>query len=228
MCGRFALMMPTEQLAMAFNVNQTAVAALPPSVPRYNIAPTQPIVAIRLDENGQRALTFFHWGLIPSWAKDMKFGSRMINARSETVAEKPSFRAAFKRRRCLIPADGFYEWQKLPSGKQPTFIRPAEGEERPFAFAGLWEVWRDAEGSVLQSCTILTTKPNELMAPIHNRMPVIVEPEDFDLWLHPEPNPEQGLHLLRPYPADKMIAYPVSTLVNSPRNDLPDCIQPVN
>ncbi len=235
MCGRFALMTPTEQLAMIFDVDQTSVAALPPSVPRYNIAPTQPVIAIRLDENGQRELTFFHWGLIPSWAKDMKFGARMINARSETVAEKPSFRAAFKRRRCLIPADGFYEWQKLASGKQPMFIRPAEGEKRPvpakarepFAFAGLWEVWRDPEGSALQSCTILTTRPNELMAPIHNRMPVIVAPEDYDLWLHPEPNPEQGLHLLRPYPAEKMTAIPVSTLVNSPRNDLPDCIQPV-
>ncbi|WP_420632168.1 SOS response-associated peptidase [Candidatus Leptofilum sp.] len=227
MCGRFALMTPTEQLAMQFDVPETAVAALPPSVPRYNIAPTQSVTAIRLGENGGRELTFFRWGLVPSWAKDIKIGSRMINARSETVAEKPSFRAAFKRRRCLIPADGFYEWRKLGSGKQPTFIRPVDGEERPFALAGLWEVWRDPDGSSLQTCTILTTTPNELMAPIHNRMPVIVEPEDFDLWLNPEPNPELGLHLLRPYPAEKMRAYPVSTIVNSPRNDVPECIQPV-
>lgn len=227
MCGRFALMTPAEQLAMQFGLPETAVATLPPSVPRYNIAPTQPVVAIRLAEDGQRELTFFHWGLIPSWAKDIKIGSRMINARSETVTEKPSFRTAFKRRRCLIPADGFYEWQKQANGKQPMFIRPAESEERPFALAGLWEVWRDPDGSALQSCTILTTTPNELMAPIHDRMPVIVEPEDFDLWLNPEPDPEQGLHLLRPYPAEKMTAYPVSTVVNNPRNETPDCIQPI-
>ncbi|MCB8940821.1 MAG: SOS response-associated peptidase [Ardenticatenaceae bacterium] len=226
MCGRFALMTPTEQLALLFDLPETAVAALPPSVPRYNIAPTQPVAAIRLDTNGQRDFTFFHWGLIPSWSKDPTIGSRMINARSETVTEKPSFRTAFKRRRCLIPADGFYEWQKLGSGKQPMFIRPA-GEERPFALAGLWELWSDPDGGTLQSCTILTTSPNELMAPIHNRMPVIIEPEDFDLWLNPEPDPEQGLHLLRPYPAEKMAAYPVSTVVNNPRNDMPDCIQPI-
>ncbi len=227
MCGRFALMTPTEQLAMQFSLPETAVSALPPAVPRYNIAPTQPIAAIRLDQAGERDLTFFRWGLIPSWAKDIKIGSRMINARSETVAEKPSFRAAFKRRRCLIPADGFYEWQKRNGGKQPMFIHPAEGEERPFALAGLWELWRDADGGTLQSCTILTTSPNELMAPIHNRMPVIIEPEDYDLWLDPEPNPEQGLHLLRPYPAEKMAAYPVSTLVNNPRNDVSNCVQPI-
>ncbi len=227
MCGRFALMTSTEQLAAQFGVSQTAVETLPPSVPRYNIAPTQPVVAIRLGEDGQRELTFFHWGLVPSWSKDVKIGSRMINARSETVTEKPSFRTAFKRRRCLIPADGFYEWQKQANGKQPMFIRPAKGEERPFALAGLWEQWHDTEGGALQSCTILTTTPNELMADIHNRMPVIIEPEDFDLWLDPEPEPEQGLHLLRPYPAEKMTAYPVSTVVNNPRNETPECIQPI-
>ena len=227
MCGRFALMTPTEQLAMLFDVPETAVEALPPSVPRYNIAPTQPVAAIRLGKSGERDFTFFHWGLIPSWAKDVSIGSRMINARSETVTEKPSFRTAFKRRRCLIPADGFYEWQKVDGGKQPMFIRPAESEKRPFALAGLWEMWSDPDGGTLQSCTILTITPNELMAPIHNRMPVIIEPEDFDLWLQPEPDPEQGLHLLRPYPAEKMSAYPVSTLVNNPRNDAPDCIQPI-
>lgn len=227
MCGRFALMTPTEALVKLFDVPETAVENLPPSVPRYNIAPTQPVVAIRLDEHGERDLTFFHWGLIPSWSKDIQIGSRMINARSETVTEKPSFRTAFKRRRCLIPADGFYEWQKQADGKQPMFIRPSDGAERPFALAGLWEFWSDPDGGTIQSCTILTTAPNELMAPIHNRMPVIVEPEDFDLWLHPEPDPEQGLHLLRPYPAEKMTAYPVSTLVNNPRNDTAECIEPL-
>lgn len=227
MCGRFALMTSTEALAQQFEFALSAadLATMPPSVPRYNIAPTQPVAAVRLGEDGKRAFTFFHWGLIPSWAKDIKIGSRMINARSETVTEKPSFRTAFKRRRCLIPADGFYEWQKQGNGKQPMFIRSTE--ERPFALAGLWEVWRDPDGSALQSCTILTTAPNELMASIHNRMPVIVEPEDYDLWLNPEPHPEQGLHLLRPYPAAKMTAYPVSTVVNNPRNDTPECIQPI-
>ena len=227
MCGRFALMTPTEQLALLFDLPETAVSNLPTSVSRFNIAPTQPVAAIRLDQAGARNFTFFRWGLIPSWAKDIKIGSRMINARSETVAEKPSFRAAFKRRRCLIPADGFYEWQKRNGGKQPMFIRPAAGEELSFALAGLWELWRDPDGGTLQSCTILTTSPNELMAPIHNRMPVIIEPEDYDLWLDPEPNPEQGLHLLRPYPAEKMVAYPVSTIVNNPRNDVPECVQPI-
>lgn len=227
MCGRFALMTPTEMLVKLFDVPETAVESLPPSVPRYNIAPTQPVAAIRLNENGERDFTFFHWGLIPSWSKDIQIGSRMINARSETVTEKPSFRNAFKRRRCLIPADGFYEWQKQADGKQPMFIRPSEGAERPFALAGLWEFWSEPDGGTIQSCTILTTAPNELMAAIHNRMPVIVEPEDFDLWLNPEPDPEQGLHLLRPYPAEKMVAYPVSTVVNNPRNDVPECVQPI-
>jgi putative SOS response-associated peptidase YedK len=227
MCGRFALMTPTEMLVKLFDVPETAVESLPPSVPRYNIAPTQPVAAIRLNENGERDFTFFHWGLIPSWSKDIQIGSRMINARSETVTEKPSFRNAFKRRRCLIPADGFYEWQKQADGKQPMFIRPSEGAKRPFALAGLWEFWSDPDGGTIQSCTILTTAPNELMAAIHNRMPVIVEPEDFDLWLNPEPDPEQGLHLLRPYPAEKMMAYPVSTVVNNPRNDVPECVQPI-
>ncbi len=226
MCGRFALMSPTEEVAAVLNVDNTAVAAIPPSVPRYNIAPTQPVLAAFLDEHGQRSLTFFRWGLIPSWSKDMAIGARMINARSETVAEKPSFRNAFKRRRCLIPADGFYEWQKLHDRKQPMYIHATEG--RPFAFAGLWEMWQDPEGTRLQTCTILTTSPNELMAPIHNRMPVIIEPEDFGLWLEPGPNPDQALHLLRPFPADKMAAYPVSTAVNNPRNDTAECIQPLS
>jgi putative SOS response-associated peptidase YedK len=225
MCGRFALFMSNQDLAEAFNLDSDTVSTIPESVPRYNVAPTQPVAAIRLSESGQRELTFFRWGLIPSWSKDINIGSRLINARSETVAEKPSFRAAFKRRRCLIPADGFYEWQKQNGGKQPMYIHPVD--ERPFAFAGLWEVWRDAEGSELQTCTILTTEPNELMAPIHNRMPVILEAADYDMWLHPDPDPEQGLHLLRPYAAEKMAAYPVSTFVNNPRNDSSQCIEPI-
>ncbi len=225
MCGRFALISSTEAVAEALGVDSATIANIPQSVPRYNIAPTQPVTAVRLDKNGQRQITFFRWGLVPSWAKDLTIGSRMINARSETVAEKPSFRAAFKRRRCLIPADGFYEWQKQNGQKQPVYIHAAD--KRPLALAGLWEVWRDPEGSRLETCTILTTTPNEFMAPIHNRMPVIIEAEDYSMWLDPGPNPEDGLHLLRPYPAERMAAYPVSTTVNNPRNDVPACIEPI-
>lgn len=225
MCGRFALVTTNEGLAQAFGLAPDSVANIPEAVPRYNIAPTQPVAAIRQDEAGQRELTFFRWGLVPSWAKDISFGARLINARSETVAEKPSFRNAFKRRRCLIPASGFFEWQKQNGGKQPVYIHAHDGAL--FALAGLWETWRDPAGSALQTCTILTTTPNELMAPIHNRMPVIIEAEDFDMWLDPGDRPDLGLHLCRPYVAEKMATYPVSTLVNNPRNDAADCIQPL-
>ncbi len=223
MCGRFALLTSGEAIAEFFNL-ETVPDPLPP---RYNIAPTQPVLGVRLSTHGQeREFALFRWGLIPSWAKDIKMGARMINARSETVAEKPAFRAAFKRRRCLIPASGFYEWQKVNGRKQPMYIHPA-GEEL-FALAGLWEYWLGADGSELETCTILTTTPNEMMAPIHNRMPVIVEPEDFEMWLDPGPRPADGLHLLRPYPANRMTAYPVSTLVNSPANDTANCITPLS
>ena len=226
MCGRFALITPGETVLTAFEVdaNPLDLAQIPP---RYNIAPTQPVLAVRAAANGrQRELTLFQWGLVPSWSQDPKLGARMINARSETVAEKPAFRAAFKRRRCLIPADGFYEWQKTAGGKQPMYIHSQD--ERPFALAGLWELWQSADGSTLQSCTILTTTPNELMEPIHNRMPVILDPADYDDWLHPDPKPEIGLHLLRPYPAAKMAAYPVSSWVNSPAHDDPSCLTPLH
>ncbi|MCL4266257.1 MAG: SOS response-associated peptidase [Anaerolineae bacterium] len=225
MCGRFALISSTEEVANALGIDQATIADIPPAVPRYNIAPTQPVLAAYLDETGQRRLTFFQWGLVPSWSKDITIGSRLINARSETVTEKPSFRNAFKRRRCLIPADGFYEWQKKNGGKQPMYIHGADG--RPLALAGLWEVWQEPEGTRLQTCTILTTVPNELMAPLHDRMPVILEPEDFSMWLEPGAHPDEALHLLRPYPAAKMKAYPVSTAVNNPRNDTAECIQPL-
>ncbi len=223
MCGRFALISTTEQLAQNFNLNPNHLAAMPPSVPRYNIAPSQPVAAIRLT-HGQPELTFFRWGLIPSWAKEIKMSQ--INARSETVAEKPFFRAAFKRRRCIIPADGFYEWQRTTSGKQPMYIYAAN--KKPLALAGLWEMWSSPDGDVLQSCTILTTRPNEMMAQIHNRMPVILESEDYDEWLNPGEHPDRAMHLFRPYPAAKMAAHPVSTFVNSPRNDNAQCIAPLN
>ena len=222
MCGRFALATDNETIAQQFELPLPEGMAL---APRYNIAPTQPVTAVRLNRAHQREITHFQWGLIPSWSKDPKIGSRMINARSETVADKPSFRAAFKRRRCIIPATGFYEWQKLNGGKQPTYIHPAE--ENLFALAGLWEVWHSADGSEIESCTILTTRPNELMEPIHNRMPVILEREDYDVWLEPGDQPEQGLHLLRPFPSHKMATYPVSTFVNNPRNEGHQCVMPL-
>lgn len=221
MCGRFALFLEPQQLAEQFDVAVPAQMAS-----RYNIAPTQPVAAVRLGHNGRRELAFFHWGLIPSWAKDMKMASRMINARSETLADKPAFRAAFKRRRCLIPATGFYEWQKRPDGKQPMFIHARDGSL--LGLAGLWETWYAPDGGERDSCTIITTEPNALMEPIHNRMPAIIDPADYSSWLAPEERPDLGLHLLRPYPADKMAAYPVSTLVNSPANDLPACVEPLS
>lgn len=227
MCGRFALISPGEVLIKQFDLASSQTSISSAVAPRYNIAPTQPVLAVRLTpDTEERELAFLQWGLIPSWSKDIKIGSRLINARSETVAEKPSFRAAFKRRRCLIPADGYYEWQRQGNGKQPIYIHSRDGA--PFALAGLWETWHSADGSMIDSCTILTTEPNELMAPIHNRMPVILEQPDYSMWLHPGDSPDDAHHLLRPYPSEKMAAYPVSMLVNNPRNDSPDCIVPLN
>jgi putative SOS response-associated peptidase YedK len=164
------------------------------------------------------------WGLIPSWAKDQSIGSRMINARAETLSEKPSFRDAFRKRRCLVVADGFYEWQKVAGRKRPMRIVLQTGE--PFAFAGLWESWRDPEGTTVRSCTIITTGPNSLIEPIHNRMPVILSRDDEARWLDPEmDDPPSLLQMLAPYPQGAMDAYEISTLVNSPANDVPDCIE---
>jgi putative SOS response-associated peptidase YedK len=183
-------------------------------------------VAVITNED-PRELTFHRWGLIPSWAKDPKIGSSMINARSEGVEDKPAFRAAFKRRRCLIPSDGFYEWQKRDGGKAPMFVHLKNHEL--FAFAGLWEVWRSAEGDELRTCTIMTTEPNELIKPIHNRMAVILRPEDYATWLSPDELPPAVLRpLLNAYEADRMAVYEVSKLVNSPGNDTPECIAPVH
>jgi putative SOS response-associated peptidase YedK len=220
MCGRFALLAPGPTIAEQFGVSIAHDIA-----PRFNIAPTQPVAAVRLDQRGEREFTYFQWGLIPSWAKDPKIGSRMINARSETAPEKPSFRAAFKRRRCLLPASGFYEWQRLNGDKQPTYIRPAG--DGLFGLAGLWEMWHDTEGSLIETCTILTTGPNELMEPIHNRMPVIIDPADYSMWLDPGEDPLVALHLMRPYPSEEMQAYTVSTSVNNPRNESAINIEPI-
>jgi putative SOS response-associated peptidase YedK len=197
-----------------------------PFTPAYNIAPTQPVATVVVATPGlARELVWMHWGLVPSWAKDRSAGSRMINARAETVAQKPAYRAAFRRRRCLVLADGFYEWQRLDGKKRPYFIHLHD--DRPFAFAGLWEHWQGAEGETLQSCALVTTEANALMRPIHDRMPVILPEDDYARWLDPSlVAPESLLPLLRPYPSEAMEAYRVSTYVNSPTHDAPLCVQP--
>ena len=222
MCGRFTLTASPEQLQQAIpglNVPTAKMAA------RYNIAPRQPVAVVPND--GQMKLDYFVWGLIPSWAKDPSIGNRMINARGETLAEKPSFRTAFRRRRCLILADGFFEWKQNPGSKTktPMYIHLKSGQ--PFAFAGLWENWNAPDGSSVLSCTIITTTPNTLMEPIHNRMPVILPPTSYTQWLEPgEQDPTSLQALIQPYPAEAMSAYPVSTLVNRPENDVAAVIQP--
>jgi putative SOS response-associated peptidase YedK len=218
MCGRYTLRTPVETLVERFEINE-----YPSSItPSYNIAPSQGVAAV-IAENGKRKLEMLHWGLIPSWAKDPEVGNKMINARAETVAEKPSYRKAFKERRCLILADGFYEWQKTDSGKQPFYIRMED--ESPFAFAGLWESWQN--GREIRSCTIITTSPNEVAAQVHNRMPVILHPEDYEMWLDPDFDEREPLTtLLKPFPAEAMEAYPVSRKVNRPANNDPEVIEP--
>jgi putative SOS response-associated peptidase YedK len=218
MCGRFALIVDASVLADVFDVDPPRKLA-----PRFNIAPTQTIPIVRAGREAGRECSLVRWGLVPSWAKDEKIGARMINARGETVAEKPSFRSAVKTRRCLIPANGFYEWVRTDSGKQPHFIH--FGDARPFAFAGLWERWHKGEGGPLDTCTIITTSPNELIAELHDRMPVILPPARFDEWLKTTPMaPERLQEILAPHPAEGMEAYPVSTYVNKPANDGPECI----
>lgn len=223
MCGRFAQRTSPKTLAKQFKVSEV------PSVEaRYNIAPTQNILAVQETPDG-REMKWLKWGLVPSWAKDASMGARLINARSETVTEKPAFRNAFKRRRCLIPADGFYEWQRTADKKQPYFFQLKE--EQLFGFAGLWDSWKGEDGSVIESCTILTTEANEVLAPVHNRMPVILHQDDYDLWLDEDERKQELLKdLLQPYPASEMISYPVSTLVNSTRNKGADLIEqlPIN
>jgi len=232
MCGRFTLATSTEVVAEFFEL-----ASAPDIPPRYNIAPTQSVFAVvdagesapSARASARRMLRTFHWGLVPAWAKDPSIGARMINARAETVANKPSFRSAFRRRRCLIPADGFYEWQKPHDGKkgrkQPYCIRMADG--RVFALAGLWERWEGADGAAIESCTIITTTPNALIQPLHDRMPVILPRGDHALWLDPQVTDAGRVEpLLAPYPADGMDAHPVSTIVNNAANDTPLCCRP--
>jgi putative SOS response-associated peptidase YedK len=240
MCGRFVSSSPPDEIARYFDA--VAPEAMLPA--RYNVAPTTDVYAVLVD-GGIRRVDAFHWGLVPSWAKDPRIGSKMINARAETLTSKGTYKAAFRRRRCLIPADGFYEWQKLDAkNKQPHFIQRTDGE--PLAFAGLWEVWRPkregageaaeaaeggeaGEAEALHSCTIVTTTANETMAPLHDRMPVILPASAWDEWLDPA-NDDLGTlgRLLVPAPPSLIAAHPVSTEVNRVRNDGPHLIERID
>lgn len=218
MCGRFVLTADAASLVEAFGLGSVPVE----TVPRYNIAPTQPVAVITNAEPTK--LTYHRWGMIPSWAKDISIGSKMFNARAETAAEKPSFKSALKRRRCLIPANGFYEWPE--KGKNPMYIH-FDGDP-VFAFAGLWETWRSPDGDEINSCTILTGEPNDYIRQFHNRMAIILPKEAYTEWLFSgEMKPEEALSMLQPFPADKMRAYEVSKLVNSAHTEGADLIAPV-
>ncbi|GAB4366268.1 MAG: SOS response-associated peptidase [Deltaproteobacteria bacterium] len=223
MCGRFTLFESKESLSGIFGVQ-----ASPWPGARYNIAPSRPVAAVRIapEDPGRREWTLLRWGLVPPWAKDPAIGNRMINARAETVAQKPAFRSAWKSRRCLIPANGFYEWQRRNGRKQPWYVRMRGG--KPFAIAGLWERWEPPSGEPIESCALITTVPNDLLAPIHGRMPAILPPAEYDRWLSAPPGEAHSLlALLRPFPAREMEAWEVGLWVNRPENDSPDLIAPL-
>ncbi len=217
MCGRYSIFTPTDILKIRFNVQRAEALK-----PTYNAAPTQNLPVI-LNSDPETIQTC-RWGLIPSWAKDQKIGNKMINARAETLLQKPSFRTPFKKQRCLVLADGFYEWKETLSGKIPHRISMRDNE--PFAFAGIWEVWKTPDGEDVNSFSIITTEPNELMKPLHNRMPVILRKENEGKWLQ-EIDTSEAQKRLEPYPFEDLEAYPISTLVNSPRNNSKDIIKPL-
>lgn len=226
MCGRYTLVTFREQLAEEFELYEVELMR-----PRYNIAPTQTLPVIRVLSNDERRqLNELRWGLVPKWAKDPSIGSRMINARSEEAATKPSFRVPLRRQRCLVPSTGFFEWKLVGDEgsrrpkKQPYYIH--RRDERVFAFAGLWDRWQGSDGCIVESYAILTTEPNELMRPLHKRMPVIVRPDDYALWLDPKMQDADRLrHLFSPFPSAELVACPVGTRVNSPAHDDTTCIQ---
>ncbi len=221
MCGRYSLVASIAELEDRFGFDGADVAYSP----SYNVAPSQGVLTVVAESVGRRAVRM-RWGLIPSWASEASIGSRMINARAETVAEKPSFRTALRRRRCLVLADGFYEWHRTGAGKRPMRITMASGE--PFAFAGLWDTWCDTQDEAVTSCTIITTGANDLLRPIHDRMPVILQRDQEDLWLdHDVREPDLLREVLIPYSPGAMKTYEVSTLVNSPANDGPELILPM-
>lgn len=220
MCGRYFLTTPGSVLAERF-----ALETVPELTPRWNIAPTQSVPIVRAGAGGGRELAVTRWGLVPFWAKEAAIGNRLINARAETLAEKPAFRDSFRKRRCLVPADGFYEWKKAGAGKQPWLLRLRGGGV--LAFAGVWSRWQDpAGGEPVESCAIVTTTPNELAATVHDRMPVVLPFDRHRDWLDSGAAPAALAALLRPFPAHEMEAFPVSKLVNNPAHDEPGCIEP--
>lgn len=218
MCGRFVTVIPYEELKQIFDLIESKVRP----EPRYNLCPTQLAPVVRSTDSGN-ALDLLKWGLIPSWSTDTKAASHMINARSETVAEKPSFRHAIKKNRCIIPVSGFYEWSRLSGEKQPHFIHMADNS--PMPLAGIWEHWKSPEGDVIESFSILTTAANKLISSLHDRMPVILHPKSFSLWLDRGMNDAHALDpLYAPYHDDELSYYKVPDLVNNPRFDSPACI----
>jgi putative SOS response-associated peptidase YedK len=223
MCGRFVGYRSIRELEAYFPIDKVACQA----AENFNVAPSQEILTI-VKQKGENWLDKFHWGLVPFWAKDITIGNKMINARAESVAEKPSFRNAFKKRRCLIPADGFYEWKGPKGDKQPMFI--ALPDKKPFAFAGLWETWndKDAPDSIYKSCTIITTQASDSMRDIHHRMPAILKPEIYETWLDPaNQNVTELNQILKNEIITELTSYPVSREVNSIRRNDPSCIEPI-
>jgi putative SOS response-associated peptidase YedK len=220
-CGRFSLG-GTVRVGQLFDLPNW-----PETPPRYNIAPGQDLLAvIRNRETVARESRTFRWGLVPFWAKDPTIGNRLINARAETVAAKPAFRRPLRERRCLILADGFYEWEQRGRRKQPWYIRMRDS--RPFAFAGLWDRWQPASGEPIETCAIVTTEPNDVVGHVHGRMPAILSPEAYGLWLDPTFQDVEGVQaVLCPFPAEEMVAFPVGTQVNSPAHDSSDLIVPL-
>ena len=217
MCGRYALKAPSSELASRFKLDEVVDVA-----PRYNIAPGTDIPTIRRSPEGKRVMHLLRWGLVPHWAKDPSIGAKLSNARGETVADKPSFRDAFQRRRCLVPADGFYEWKTEDKQKQPYYFSLKSGE--PFALGGVWESWRAPNGDILRTCCLITTGPNEIMLPVHDRMPVIVSPNDYEAWLTGEVG--DALGLVRPYRTDEMQAWAVSRRVSRSGEEGADLVWP--
>lgn len=222
MCGRFFLTTDADTLQQQFHVADVA-----PVAPRYNIAPTQDVVAVCQNGDGYRHVKTFRWGLIPQWAKDLSAGAKMINARSETVADKPSFRQPIRYHRCLIPASGFFEWLRQADGsKQPFYIQRKDGEL--LAMAGIWDTWKES-GQVIESCSILTTAANNLVAKLHDRMPVLLSPTEYDQWLDRNiTDPQQLMGMYTPYPSEPLQATPISPLINNARHDGPDCLEPLH
>lgn len=219
MCGRFANTKKFEELRAYYNA-----VGNDPWTENYNVAPTQMIPVVTDTEEEGREIRLMRWGLVPFWAKDIKIGASMINARAETLAEKPGFKDSFKDKRCIIPASGFYEWKKLTEAKLPYYFTPEEGL---FSFAGLWSRWISPEGKELESCTIITTEANDIVKPIHDRMPVILGHNAWGAWMNESTKPKELAELLKPFSDGKMSGYAVSKLVNSVKNNKPECLLPV-